>query len=65
MLRGHSHNVLQRLPRRTQELESGGDKRERFWGHHAREAVSLQQVLMYKLICIFPVLAFFFAWVFF
>ncbi|KAK8103008.1 hypothetical protein PG984_016154, partial [Apiospora sp. TS-2023a] len=32
VLRGHSYDVLHRLPKRTQELELGGDKRERFWG---------------------------------
>ncbi|KAK8067758.1 hypothetical protein PG996_006870 [Apiospora saccharicola] len=64
LLQGHSHDVLHRLPRRTQELEPGGDKRERFWGLYAREAVSLRRVLIYNLICILPVLAFFFTWLF-
>ncbi|KAK7916911.1 hypothetical protein PG985_010519 [Apiospora marii] len=62
VLRGHSHDVLHRLPKRTQELELGGDKRERFWGISSRENVSLQRVLLYNLVCILPVLAFFFAW---
>ncbi|KAK8023897.1 hypothetical protein PG993_011963 [Apiospora rasikravindrae] len=64
LLRGHSDDVLHRLPKRTQKLELGGDKRERFWGLYAREAVSLQKVLLYNAVCMLPVLAFFFAWLF-
>ncbi|KAK8070734.1 hypothetical protein PG997_010937 [Apiospora hydei] len=46
VLRGHSHDVLDRLPKRTLELEPGGDKRETFWGLYAQDAVSLQRVLL-------------------
>ncbi|KAK7973761.1 glycoside hydrolase family 18 protein [Apiospora arundinis] len=64
VMRGHTRGVLHLLPQRTQELELGGDKRELFWGLYAREAVSLQRVLAYNAVCLFPVLGFFFAWLF-
>ncbi|KAK8073978.1 hypothetical protein PG994_004877 [Apiospora phragmitis] len=64
VLRGHSHDVLDRLPKRTQELELGGGKREQFWGLYGQEIVSLQRVLVYNAVCLLPVLAFVFAWLF-
>ncbi|KAK6856480.1 hypothetical protein PG995_006667 [Apiospora arundinis] len=64
VMRGHTRDVLHLLPQRTRELELGGDKREHFWGLYAREAVSLQRVLIYNAVCLFPVLGFFFAWLF-
>ncbi|KAK2007238.1 hypothetical protein LZ32DRAFT_622368 [Colletotrichum eremochloae] len=61
---GHSGEVLDKFPKKRTELETGGNRREIFWGIYARENVALIRVLAYNFICITPMLVFFFAWLF-
>ncbi|KAM7212749.1 hypothetical protein V8F06_011892 [Rhypophila decipiens] len=57
---GHqSRGLLERLPKKTAELEEGGDKREEFWGIYAREIISLRWVLFYNFVCMAPMLGYF------
>lgn len=52
------------LPKKKTELEEGGDNREIFWGVYAREMPSFRMVVIYNVICILPLLVFFFLWLF-
>ncbi|OTA79949.1 hypothetical protein M434DRAFT_234662 [Hypoxylon sp. CO27-5] len=62
-LGANSYNILDFFPKKKTELEEGGDKREVFWGIYAREIISLQRVLVYNLIFLCPMLAFFAIWI--
>lgn len=62
-LKGHSSDVLKKLPKKRNKLEEAGDKREDFWGIYARETISARWIIFYNFVCISPLLAFFMAWI--
>ncbi|GJD05243.1 phosphorylase superfamily protein [Colletotrichum higginsianum] len=61
-LSGHSGDILDKFPKKRSELEEGGDARVVFWGIYARERIAMVRVLCYNLVCVLPMLVFFFGW---
>jgi hypothetical protein len=46
------------------QLDENSEERKSFWGIYAREIVCLRWVLFYNLVCMLPLLWFFFMWIF-
>lgn len=62
--RGHCREIIELLPKKLSLLDEGGDQREFFWGMFAREVVCLRWVFFYNVICMLPLVWFFFMWIF-
>ncbi|KAL4734433.1 hypothetical protein BDV11DRAFT_174782 [Aspergillus similis] len=61
---GHSCDALQLLPKKKTQLEQHGDKRQPFWGIYAQEIVCFRWVVAYHVVCLLPMVVFFFLWMF-
>ncbi|KAI9375926.1 hypothetical protein BJX61DRAFT_41672 [Aspergillus egyptiacus] len=61
---GHAKDAIHLLPKKKTPLEEYGDKRQNFWGIYAQELISFRWVLAYNIICMLPVVIFFFVWIF-
>ncbi|KAL3428893.1 hypothetical protein BDV09DRAFT_201144 [Aspergillus tetrazonus] len=61
---GHSCDALQLLPKKKTRLEKHGDKRQTFWGIYAQEIVCFRWVVAYHVVCLLPMVVFFFLWMF-
>jgi hypothetical protein len=63
--KGHCREILELLPKKLSQLDESSDQREFFWGIYAREVVCLRWVLFYNIICMLPLMwFFFFMWIF-
>jgi hypothetical protein len=56
--------VLALLPKRTSRLDLDTNERTYFWGLYAREAPAVARVFFYTVVCIIPMILFFFMWLF-
>ena len=62
--RAHNHEILELLPKKLSQLDVNSDHRQIFWGLYARQQIHFFRVLMYNVICITPMIWFFFMWLF-
>ena len=62
--RGHCREIIHLLPKKLSQLDENSDQREFFWGMYAQEVVCLRWLLFWNVICISPLLWFFFMWLF-
>ncbi|KAL5340228.1 hypothetical protein BJX70DRAFT_396996 [Aspergillus crustosus] len=56
----HCNDALELLPKRKYRLEEHGSKRERFWGIYAREVPCFRWVVGYNVLCMLPMVVYFF-----
>lgn len=62
--KGHCGEILELLPKKLSQLDESSEQREFFWGIYAREVVCLWWVLFYNMLCMLPLMWFFFMWLF-
>ncbi|KAF2442541.1 hypothetical protein P171DRAFT_364203 [Karstenula rhodostoma CBS 690.94] len=62
--KAHNRNLIELLPRKVNQLDLSADERKLFWGLYARQEISFFRVLVYNVICISPLVWFFFMWLF-
>ncbi|KAL5379796.1 hypothetical protein DPSP01_008266 [Paraphaeosphaeria sporulosa] len=62
--KAHNRDIINLLPKRVAQLDLSADERKLFWGLYARQEISFFRVLVYNVICISPLVWFFFMWLF-
>lgn len=60
----HSREIISLLPRKLARLDELSDSRELFWGLYARQKIYFWRILVYNVVCISPLIWFFFMWLF-
>jgi len=61
--KAHNAETVELLPKKTSPLDIGSETKEIFWGLYARHEIHFGRVLVYNVICVTPVIWFFFMWV--
>lgn len=62
--KAHNRETIDLLPKKFSQLDLSADERKVFWGLYARQEISFFRVLVCNVICISPLVWFFFMWLF-